>query len=148
MHGGPAHSTIRLPIARLAAATIGSAAAVAALGALAAAAIPDAATLDGLWPGVIVLATAAAGVLFLALCGPRPAGAWAALTIGGSALRLGLSLAIAVLAYRAIGPERLVFWIVFLAASLAVMAAEVAVVTAALRTHAANLHNPSEHARA
>lgn len=148
MNSLPAQPAIRLPIARLAAAMIGSAAAVAALGALAGWALPNATTTDGLWPGLAALAGAAAGVLFLALCGARPAFTWASLTLAGSGLRIGLSLAIAVLAFQAAAPERLLFWTVFLAASIVVMTAEVAVVTAALRTPAATLPNPSELARA
>lgn len=64
---------------------------------------------------------------------PRSGASWAMLALFSHGVRLGISLALGLWAMMLFAPDRVGFWTVFLAASLAAIAAEAALIVAASR---------------
>lgn len=77
---------------------------------------------------VVVLMAGLAGLSVLATSNERPAGSWGVVLLIAQGVRMVGGLAIALLAYFAARPEPMVFWMIFLAASMAVLAGEVSFV--------------------
>ncbi len=83
---------------------------------------------------VVVLIASLAGLSVLATAGERPAGSWGIVLLIAQGVRMIGGLAIALLAFFAARPEPMVFWMIFLAASMAVLAGEVAYVVRWIRS--------------
>jgi hypothetical protein len=86
------------------------------------------------WASVSLYAGVAAGLGFLWAFKPRPVFAWGPLVIGGTLIRMAVSLGCAVGIYLKVHPERTFFWTVFLLASLAVLVVETVVIRRAMRS--------------
>lgn len=82
----------------------------------------------GMLAMVVVLIASVAGLSVLATAGHRPAGSWGIVLLIAQGVRMIGGLAIALLAFFAARPEPMVFWMIFLAASMAVLAGEVSYV--------------------
>ena len=80
-----------------------------------------------------VLAGIAAQLGSAAMLPARTGPSWAMLALFGHGVRLGISLALGLWAMMLFGPDRVGFWTVFLAASLAAIVAEAALIIAASR---------------
>jgi len=81
----------------------------------------------------VLLGTMAGGML-LAQAAPRPRAAWAMLVLVGQGIRMFASLGFGLLAFFIAEPSPFAFWMLFLAASLAVLAGEVAFVLKWIRS--------------
>ncbi len=124
---------LRPPLGRI---TLGALAAPAVIGLLFTAA---AATRDGgLYAAGLALAAAltgaAAGLTVFSAAGPRPAASWPMITLFAGGVRMLAALAIALPLYLVAGPDKLIFWGVFLAAALASIFGEVTAVAPFLRS--------------
>lgn len=93
---------------------------------------------------ITVMLGAIAGGLVLAQAGPRSVGAWSSVVLIAQGVRMFASLGLGLVAFFLAQPSPFAFWMLFLAASLAFLAGEVAFVlkwirsapTAALREEA------------
>ncbi|KAA0216715.1 MAG: hypothetical protein DYG94_13010 [Leptolyngbya sp. PLA3] len=83
---------------------------------------------------VVVLIASLAGLCVLSTAGERPAGSWGAVLLIAQGVRMIGGLAIALFAFFAARPEPMVFWMIFLAASMAVLAGEVSFVIRWIRS--------------
>lgn len=81
----------------------------------------------------VVLGMMAGGML-LAQASPRPRGAWMLLVLLGQGIRMFASLGFGLVAFFVAQPSPFAFWMLFLAASLAVLAGEVAFVLKWIRS--------------
>ncbi len=137
MHPTTPQPLIRLPLGRLSVAGAGVAAAAAiCVGAFVRGLSGELVLRDGALAAGAVLGGLAVGIVFLALWGKRSVFTWGALVIGGSTVRLAASTGIAAAIYIAQSPDRLAFWMAFLAGSFAAIAQELAIVMPALRAAA------------
>lgn len=80
------------------------------------------------------LTGAAAGLTVFFAAGTRPAASWPMLTLFAGGVRLLAALAMALPLYLVAGPDKLIFWGVFLAAALASIFGEVATIAPFLRS--------------
>ena len=130
---------IRLPLGRLSVAAAGVATVASiCVGAFVRGLSGELVVLDGVLAAGAVLGGLAAGIVFLALWGKRSVFTWGALVIGGSTVRLAASIGIAAAIYIAQSPDRMAFWMAFLAGSFAAIVQELAIVMPALRAAAPN----------
>lgn len=84
------------------------------------------------WDGIVLYMGTISGLGFLWCFGPRPAFYWAPLVIGGSLIRIAVSLTLAVWLATVVHPEKTFFWSVFLIGSFCILATETGVLRSAL----------------
>lgn len=84
------------------------------------------------WAGVVLYTGTGAGLGFLWLFGPRPAFTWGAIVIGGSVIRMAVSVSAAMAIAVTLKPETGFFWTVFLIASLLILAVETYIIRRSL----------------
>ncbi len=132
----PDQPLIRLPMWKLTACLLAAPKLVLLIGLAAAIAIGGDLWDDRLraefWAGVVLYTGTGAGLGFLWLFRPRPAFSWGAIVIGGSVIRMAVSVAAAMAIAVTLQPEKGFFWTVFLVASMLILAVETAIVRRSL----------------